>query len=410
MNNKVFLRTIGLIIFMLIAGCNAQPKDEIQSQSVTPVFVPVIITVGIPVPVTVTPTANLLSEQSVSSSGTTVVALKKLEHLEENGKWEVYPEGSPTWTLQNTDNPALNGKSLQCSITGGDSYSNVHCYQNLDSEPNANTFTLSLAFQFTPITTCNNQNTPSIVQAIEFTMNKWSQSKRYEIAVQWQNVGDGAPQWRYWNPSLPGDDKWVSINSNSKYCLDGQQWHTLVLEGDIIDDKTHYKGFTIDNFRYNLDLTVPPADDPGDDRLAIAVQVDGNEQETPYDLFIDNVNFTIQQNVDCNSIASLINNAKFNFQLDSDFLPYKDPTTQEDTSLFIVEKNTEITWEPACLMDLQYYQYGEVIFDKKNANSGQYNLSEESLAGGEIPLDVDTEIKIWRGGQIIKTIWVNIKE
>jgi hypothetical protein len=41
-----------------------------------------------------------------------------------------------------------------------------------------------------------------------------------------------------------------------------------------------------------LDMTVSPLATPGEtDRLAIAVQLDGNFAESPYDVFIDQVNF-----------------------------------------------------------------------------------------------------------------------
>jgi len=133
--------------------------------------------------------------------------------------------------------------------------------------------------------------------------------------VQWQNVGDGAPQWRYWDPSKAENERWVPINSDANYCLEGEKWHTLTLEGDIVNDQVHYKSFSIDNSTHSLDYTLLPATESNEpDRLAVAVQVDGNAEETPYNLFIDNVNFTIQNqnNIDCNSIDSK-DEAEFNF-------------------------------------------------------------------------------------------------
>ena len=37
----------------------------------------------------------------------------------------------PTWQLNNASSPSLDGNSLRCAITGGQPYSNVHCYRNL---------------------------------------------------------------------------------------------------------------------------------------------------------------------------------------------------------------------------------------------------------------------------------------
>lgn len=207
---------------------------------------------------------------------------------EDAADWGVYCEGSPAWAKENVAIPSIDGKSLRCSITGGDPYSNVHCYRNLQPEPTAAVFTLTLSFWFSPTTTFNNQGAPSIVQALEFTMNKWKHSKRYEFALQWQNVGDGAPQWRYWDPNQP--ESWVSLGVTDT--LAGEQWHSLILEGDIINGQVRYQRFTIDGQSHNLNITVSTAFAPGElDRLAIAIQLDGNFTESSYDVFIDKVSF-----------------------------------------------------------------------------------------------------------------------
>ena len=218
---------------------------------------------------------------------------------EEAADWGIYCEGLPIWVKKNVTNPSLDGKALQCSIAGGVPYSNVHCYRNLLSEPLASVFVLTLSFQFTPTTTCNNQGPPSVVQALEFSMNKWYQSTRYEFALQWQNVGTDAPQWRYWDPQQLEPNRWVPISPTITQCLAGGQWYTLRLEGEIVDDQVHYQSFCIDTQCYSLDITVLPVDlnaeDPDkDDRLAVAIQLDGNSEETPYNVYIDRVTFVRQ--------------------------------------------------------------------------------------------------------------------
>ncbi len=210
--------------------------------------------------------------------------------------WGVYCEGTPTWVKENVTTPSIDGESLRCSITGGTApYSNVHCYRNLSPEPAASVFTLTLSFWFSPTTTCNNQPETSVVQALEFTMNKWQQSRRYEFALQWQNVGVGAPQWRYWDPNKPSEtERWVAVSPPITQCLQGEQWHTLELEGEILNDQVHYIRFMIDQEIHGLDIEVTPTDTPEEvDRLAIAIQLDGNGNSTPspYDTFIDEVAF-----------------------------------------------------------------------------------------------------------------------
>ena len=214
-------------------------------------------------------------------------------NLEEDIKdWGVFCDlGTPTWDLTNVTSPALSGRSLRCSITGGQPNSHIHCYRNLLSDPAASVFVLTMPFYFTSTTTCNNQGEPSIIQALEFTMSKWYQGKRYEFALQWENVaetpGDGAPQWRYWNSY-----EWVPFSPKITQCLTAGQWHTLTLEGEIVNGQVHYHRFAITNTSHILDLTVPPVlDSAHGDGLAVAIQLDGNFQEDAYDVFIDQVSF-----------------------------------------------------------------------------------------------------------------------
>jgi hypothetical protein len=117
---------------------------------------------------------------------------------------EVPTPGMPTPSseISNVSSQSLDGSSLRCAITSGYAYSNLHCYRNLDPDSSSNTFMMSLAFYYRPRSTFNNSGGSSIVQALEFTMSKWVQvlgnsGKRYEWAVQWKNVGTGAPKWRY---------------------------------------------------------------------------------------------------------------------------------------------------------------------------------------------------------------------
>ena len=200
--------------------------------------------------------------------------------------WGVYTEGTPAWIEENVAAPALDTESLRCAITGGQPYSNIHCYRNLASEPAATTFRLNFFFRFSPPTTFNNQGAPSIVQALEFSMSKWYQAQRYEWAVQWQNVGPGAPQWRYWNPNAV--ERWVSLGTPATFA--GDEWHSLVLEGEIRHGMVHYQTLTVGGQSYAIDVDVAPAAAPGEvDRLAVAFQLDGNSVGSPYNVFVDEV-------------------------------------------------------------------------------------------------------------------------
>ena len=217
---------------------------------------------------------------------------------EDASKWGGYVDadgqGIPTWEMNNVSSPSLDGNSLRCAITGGDPYSNIHCYRNLDAEPTSNFFTLSMSFFYQPASSFNNVGGPSIVQGLEFTMSKWDQGLRYEWALQWNNVNNscdtGAPDWLYWDPA----DLCQWIDFGTGYTVAGGQWHPLILNGEILDGQVRYNHFFVDNQEQQLSIPlIASTSDPNvPDKLAVAVQLDGNSTETPYEVFIDDVTLT----------------------------------------------------------------------------------------------------------------------
>jgi hypothetical protein len=153
---------------------------------------------------------------------------------------------------------------------------------------------LEMLFLYRPPSSFNNAGgVPSIVQALEFTMNKYQNGQRYEWAVQWDNVNEdgdsGAPKWRYWgreNSTSPL--KWLDLGIPGALAAE-PQWHTLKLEGEIVAGQVHYSRFTIDAQAYPLDINVLPDSTNDPDKLAVAIQLDGNSTETPYEVFLDQV-------------------------------------------------------------------------------------------------------------------------
>ncbi len=212
------------------------------------------------------------------------------QRLEESAAdWGVYGEGNPVWGFSDTQAPSLDGHSLKCSITGGTPYSNAHFYRNL-LDDGSRILALSLAFQFSPATTFNNQSGESVIQALEFTMSAWREGKRYEWALQWQNVGAGAPQWRYWDPSRAAAERWVALPGTIAPELSAHEFHTLTIRGEIRNGKSRYRSVSVDGAEYSLNLDAPSDPAPGvADKLAVAVQLDGNAHTAPYDVYLDRV-------------------------------------------------------------------------------------------------------------------------
>ena len=217
--------------------------------------------------------------------------LKKLEEAAD--QWGGYEEGQPKWELDTWAPANAIDSALRCGLSGGEPYSNIHCYRNLGAAPNATTFELTMRFWYSPTATTL---TPAdeVAQALEFTMNKWENNNRYEIALQWMNIGSNVSEWRFWDPYQ--DEPWVELQIPGEIALG--EWHTLTLQGDFIDDYAYYRSFSLDGVQHELGISVPTAHYPDwVDFTAIAVQADGNYAQDAYDLVIDEVQWNLSNMV-----------------------------------------------------------------------------------------------------------------
>jgi hypothetical protein len=204
------------------------------------------------------------------------------------GAYGIFCDGTlATWSIDNVASPSLDGTALRVGLTGGQPFAKVHAYRTFPAVPDAARFVLDLSFMFQPATTCNNQGLDSVVQALEFTSSKWSGGKRWEAAVQYRNVGDGAPGWRYWDEHAPGN-QWVALPVTQ--CLAANQWHHLRLTSSIVAGRVHYEELVVDAITHPLSIDTEPKDTPAwPDSLGFAAQLDGNKAATPFDLFLDKV-------------------------------------------------------------------------------------------------------------------------
>ena len=163
---------------------------------------------------------------------------------------------------------------MQVSLLSGQPYVGIHAYRNLAPADTATSFNLTLSFYFP---------TATPIQALEFTSSKWVNNQRWEWALQWEHIGSGVttPVWRLWTGS-----SWQEIGLTQQ--LAAKKWHKLHLKGNISNGQVHYISFSCDSLSANLGQTFAPVSNPGD-KLAVAVQLDGDSNENPYQLYIDKV-------------------------------------------------------------------------------------------------------------------------
>jgi|SRR5215472_3020510 len=173
--------------------------------------------------------------------------------------------------------PSQDGDALKISYERGNpSYMGADAYIRLGTDASARRYQVNYDFYFP---------SKSPIQALEFCMNNYFGGKRYQWAMQWENVGSGAPRWRLWNGRT-----WQPVGvpaSNIK----ARTWYKLTIDGNIIKGHVHYLDFIVHRTTHSLSkYTFSPTPESGSGLVA-AVQVDGDSRADPYQLYLDNSHF-----------------------------------------------------------------------------------------------------------------------
>jgi hypothetical protein len=90
--------------------------------------------------------------------------------------------------VSDVSSPSEDGDALDINYESGNpAYMGADAYIPLGTDSSATRYQVNYDFFF-------QNRTP--VQALEFCMNNYFGGKRYQWAMQWENIGSGAPQWR----------------------------------------------------------------------------------------------------------------------------------------------------------------------------------------------------------------------
>ena len=193
-------------------------------------------------------------------------------------KWQIYrDQGFTLGTIFPNGGDDLDNSAVKLTILPAWPYSDLHAYVNVPPANNATQFAGDYSFFF-PQTTG--------MQALEFKMKKWVANQEWEWSVQWELLPDGTSQqgqpmsWRVWNGM-----SW--INTGITQNLATNSWHTLHLDGAVVNGQSQYLSMRCDDNAMNLQaFTFAPVSSPGE-KLAIAVQLDGDALLTPYTVFFE---------------------------------------------------------------------------------------------------------------------------
>lgn len=234
-------------------------------------------------------------------------------------QWNERPDPASSrvgWAASNQPSSLSDGQLLELEHLGGSvANASPHFYRIVastqsssgpyDSSLGAQAFQLDLDVSLLSQTTYANCASPSLIQALEFGVNRRVGTRYLEWVAQWENVGtvpngcQFTPRWRLWT-GLPGSDdiKWYDIGQADE--LIPNQWYHVHLCGNIDDSgNARYVGFVGGSLSCSSapnsclpTQSFPPGQTSGSPAFSevdVEIQLDGNSQSLPYNIAVDNV-------------------------------------------------------------------------------------------------------------------------
>lgn len=200
------------------------------------------------------------------------------------------PNVTWSWT-PNVSSPSMDGKATETSIGGNQAYSDVlwnnHLIGNFSSQglpdnsqtlvPTLHNFTYDVWFYL------SNNTAP---QALEFDINQFVNGKSFIWGHECRVAGGN--QWDTW--SNPGQ-YWVHSGIG---CYPVTGWNHLTIKVQRTgDDQLLFQSITLNGVTNTLNRYDSPTDTSWYG-ITINYQIDGNKYQTPYQVYLDELNFTWQ--------------------------------------------------------------------------------------------------------------------
>lgn len=187
--------------------------------------------------------------------------------------------GAPVYSMtQNVASPSFDAKSTKFYL-GGTSYSNVLFHKSLGSNSTAQSFVMDYYVWV------DNASAP---QALEVAVLQSHGYKWYKLSTQCDFAGKG---WRLWAGGTTGGWK-----SSGVACprLMSQAWNHVTMELEIVNGKTHFIAETTNGVKHYINIYGAPVPQSySSNALGMHYQMDGNQYQTPYTMWVDRMNITI---------------------------------------------------------------------------------------------------------------------
>jgi major membrane immunogen (membrane-anchored lipoprotein) len=191
-----------------------------------------------------------------------------------------------TWsTTQDIASPSLSGRAMEFNIGGDEPFSDVlwnihltHLLPNSSVVETLHNFTYDVYFYGTNL---------EASQALEFDINQFIGGKQFTWGHECRIAG--GHEWDTWNNTA---QHWVPSGIPC-YPL-SNAWNHLILKAErTSNNQLLFQSITLNNQTYNLNRY----DNPGKTSwygFTVNYQIDGNRNQDPYTVYLDNFNFTYQ--------------------------------------------------------------------------------------------------------------------
>ena len=242
-----------------------------------------------------------VSTAPVTSAG------NSFSNLQQGGGWQTYGLTPPTYNTcspspcggisysmtQGMNAPSMSGNSTQFTVGGttvyGDALFNNHLIGDFSSQgmPDSN-HTLTPTYHNFTYDVYFYSSSLEISQAVEFDINQFFDNLGFIWGHECRIAGGN--EWDIWDNV---NQNWVPTgiachpNSNS--------WNHLTIQVQrTADNRLLYQSITLNGVTSPVNQYYNPGTTAGWYGITVNYQMDGNYQQTPYSVYLDNLTFTYQ--------------------------------------------------------------------------------------------------------------------
>jgi Bacterial Ig domain len=180
----------------------------------------------------------------------------------------------PYSMTQNINSPSIDGKAATFWLGGKIPYGSAIWWNQFGAVDSASHFVYDLQFYV---------SNPTIAQGLEFDVNQSVNGLKYILGTECDVRTNGG--WRVWDTA---NAHWVATGASCS--VRANAWNHLTWETERVGNQTHFIAVTLNGYRQAINKYFY-AKPVSARELNVAFQMDGDEYEQAYQVWLDKVNF-----------------------------------------------------------------------------------------------------------------------